>query len=899
VASAAALACGSGTPRTPLKTVPTPPPPVAPAPGQKAQAAQPASLQPPTLRLPELARPKSHVVDLVLDPSSQDFTGTIQMAIEILQPTDHLWLSGDEITVSQATLTVGGETLALGAHADKEDFLALTFPKQVEAGPATLTIKYAGKIHPSDGTGIYTAQEAGDWYLFTQFESTDARSAFPCFDEPSYKAPWQLTIHAKKDQAVFSNTPIEQETDEPNGMKATRFAVTKPLPSYLIAFAVGPFETVDAGKTKSGVPVRIVVPRGRAGDVEYPAKVTGRLLDLLEDYFGIPYPFGKLDIMAVAVFNAGAMENPGLITYRQEIVLTKPGEMTVGKQQRYADVTAHELAHQWFGDLVTLAWWDDTWLNEAFASWAGAKVMATFAPEWDPDVSEVGSKSRVMQSDSLESARSIHNEIKQKGDIENSFDGITYAKGEAVLDMLERWVGPEQWQKGVRAYLTKHAYGNATYDDFVGAIADVAGPEVKAAFDTFVRQSGVPEIDVSLVCEKGQPPRLDLEQKRYVPIGADLDTNRLWSIPVCARWSAGGKTGRACTLLAQKTGQLPLEGAKACPEWVLPNEGGFGYYRALAKGDLLERLLKKGGAKITTAERVNVIGDLDAFVRSGAVPVDVTLGLVQAFSKDANPHIVGASARIVAGIDEVVPAELRPNYRRFIIKLYKAKAKALGWTPKAGEDEETKSLRGDLLELVANEGNDPELAKQATLLAYKWLDDRKAVHPELVGTVLSIATYHGDRKLFDRLHDEAKKAKDRGDRGRLLGALGDFTDPDIVQAALGIVLTDEFPLREATGIMQGGFRHPQTRAVAYEWIKAHFDDVASKVPSPFRKYLAFSFVAICDDGKRPEVEAAFKSKIEAFDGGQQVFAQAMEALSQCAASRKATAPGVIAFLKKQ
>ena len=307
-------ACGSPTAQLPPPHVATPPEgmnaaPVAPAPDPT----------PPVLRLPALARPLHEAVDLALDPASEDFTGTITTQVEVLQPTTVIWLNAHEITVDKATI---GDKPARAVVSG--DYLALVVDTALPAGKTTMTIAYRGKMHRDDGDGIYTTKEGEDVYAFTQFESTDARQAFPCFDEPSYKVPWKLSIRTKKALAVFANTPVEDTTDAGNGDKVTRFAETKPLPSYLVAFAVGPFEAVDAGKTRAGGPIHIVVPRGHAEEVAYAAANTKPLLDRLEDYFGSPYPYDKLDLVAVPVFNAGAMENPGLITFRQSILVTKP-----------------------------------------------------------------------------------------------------------------------------------------------------------------------------------------------------------------------------------------------------------------------------------------------------------------------------------------------------------------------------------------------------------------------------------------------------------------------------------------------------------------------------------------------------------------------------------------------
>jgi alanyl aminopeptidase len=898
------MACGPGTapavkePATPAKEAAEEAARAAKAAAEADAKAAEVARTPPPLRLPGGARPLRYDVELTLDPASEDFAGTIGIELELAAPTRVLWLNADEIEVQSATFDAGGAKIAAKPISEHKGFLGLEVERPVAAGRARLQIAYRGKARRNDGDGIYTFEEGGAWYAFTQFQATDARQAFPCFDEPAYKVPWRLAIRTKKELVALGNTPVQSEQDAGGGMKVVQFAETRPLPSYLVAFAVGPFDLVDAGKTRGGAPIRIVVPRGHGKEVAYPVQATRPILDLLEDYFGIPYPYEKLDIAAVPVFNAGAMENPGLITYRQELVLTKPGEETLNKQQAYAAITAHEIAHQWFGNYVTLAWWDDTWLNEAFATWMATKVIEQWKPAWDAPVERVATRGRVMAEDSLDSARTIRQPIATSDDIQNAFDGITYQKGQAVLTMVERWVGHEAFRNGVRAYLAKHAWGNATYADFVGAVSAAAGQGLAPVLDSFVLQSGVPLVSFALSCGKDAPPRLELAQQRYKPTGSQIDPKRTWHVPVCVRWGAGAATGRDCTVLAAETAALPLS-AKACPDWVMPNEAGIGYYRMQPKGDLLDRLLARAPKVLTLAERVGLVGDVNALVGSGDVQSGVALALVDALSKDKSRHIVDMSIDLIAGLDEMVTPELRPNYERLIKRLYRARAIELGWRSKRSETDDLKQLRPALLSLVAGKGRDPELGKQATALAWTWLDDRKAVEPELVRAVLAVATRRGDQKLFDRLLADAKRTADRIERERLLNALGSFIDPKLVSQAMAIMLTDQFDLREGMGVLFGGFQSPATRPIAYRFVVDNFDAISNKMPPMYRPFLAYTLTALCDDARKAEAEAFFRPRIEKLDGGPRILAQALEQLSLCAAAKKAQRPGIVAYLKKQ
>jgi cytosol alanyl aminopeptidase len=875
----AVAACGS--PTTSSTTLPVSPP-----------ARDPVA---PTLRLPTDVRPVRNAVELTIDPSATTFTGVITTELNVITASNVIWLNAHEISVDKATITVAGKAMQAKPIV-QNDYLGIVLPSALPVGAATLRIEYRGQIHPGDGDGIYTAKEAEEWYAFTQFEATDARQAFPCFDEPSFKVPWQLTLHTKQSLVALSNTPIESETAQADGTKTTRFAETKPLPSYLVAFAVGPFDLIDAGKTRSGVPLRVVVPRGRSADASYPVAVTAPILALLEDYFGMPYPYAKLDMVAVSIFNAGAMENPGLITFRQSMMVVKPSDHTLTDDKTYASVAAHEMAHQWFGDYVTMAWWDDTWLNESFANWMEAKIIAQWKPEWEREVTAVANKSSVMRRDGLATARAVRQPIETRNDIANAFDGITYAKGEAVLNMVEHALGADVFQRGVRLHMQKHAFGNATYSDFVASLSEASKSDQLPMFDSFIVHSGVPLLTVEASCTADKNV-LRLSQQRYVPTGSSIDPKRTWTLPVCVRYGSKpkGAGNQACVTMTEPTAELPLA---SCPTWVMPNRGAVGYYRALLKGDLLQRMLSATDA-LTLAERVGLLGDVNAMVDSGDVQKSLALSLVQTLAKDPHRQIVDETLGVVGSIDDLVPESLRPNYQRFIQKLYGARAKELGWANRSVDDPNTKELRPKLLYMVAQTGRDADGSKTAALLVDKWLTDRKAVDAEMVDVALAVATRDGNQALYDRLHDAAKNATDHDERERLLGAMGGFRDPAIVKQGLALVLTDEFEIRDSVGLLVGSFASQQNRQLGYQFIKTNFDTIAAKLPAMYRPFMAFSFVPLCDDSLLPEIESYFGPKINAFDGGPRSMAQAIEQMKLCSAQRKAQTPGVIEFLKRQ
>jgi cytosol alanyl aminopeptidase len=881
------ISCGGGT--RAAEPPASPPPPVTPPAEPPPEA--------PGLRLPRTVLPTGYEARLALDPAQATFSGEIAIRATVAEPTRLVWLHAEHLTIEEATATAGGETVTLEVL-PQESVTALRAGAPLPAGEVTISIRYQGKVDDHETDGIFRQQEGQDWYAFTQFQAIMARRAFPCFDEPDNKVPWQLTLEVPESLLAVANTPVASETPTGRGTKVVVFQPTRPLPSYLIAFAVGPFETVDAGKVKSGAAFRVIVPRGRGGHVGFVVETTPPILELLEAYFDMPYPFEKLDLLAVPLTASfGAMENPGLVTFNQGLLVARPEDFTIAFRRRYATITAHELAHQWFGDLVTLAWWDDIWLNESFAEWMADRTIARWKPEWGGDMSAVSSKSAIMSQDSLQSARRLRQPVASVDDIHNSVDQITYSKGSAVLSMFEQWIGEERFRDGVRAYLRKHAWKNATAPDFFAAITEAAGQDVATPLASFVDQVGTPLVTFELACGKGQPPRLLLAQERYVPTGSQASADQTWQLPLCVGLGTGRKIERRCTLLTEQTASWAPEGLAACPAFVLPNLGGTGYYRSALKGDLLPRLL---GAmdRLPLPDRLGVIGDVDALVAAGKVEVGTALAFVPRYAAHQDRNLVGATAGITARLRETIPPELRPNYARFVRKMFGARARALGWKPKAGEDDDTRLLRRTIVPLVGRDGEDGVLAAQARALALAWLEDHAAIDPDMVGPVLGVAAHHGDSALFERFYRAAREAGERSDRLMLLGALAGFRPPALVERTIALSISGEFDTREAIGLFFGGLQNPATRPLVYEAVKRNYDVLIEKMPRPFTPYLVFSGVAQCDAKVKPEVETFFKERTARTPGGQGIYQRAMESMDVCIQQRQAQRPGMTAFLRR-
>lgn len=864
-----------------------------------------ASDEPPTLRLPETVAPTSYRVQLNLDPSKETFSGHITINVDVKQAVQTIWLNANHIEISDAKLSADGKEMTAKATPSGEDFMGLHFDSDVPTGRAVIDIRYTGHVRQQDSSGVFHMKEGGINYLFTQFESTDARAAFPCFDEPSYKVPWQLSLTVPQDDVAVSNTPVANQKTS-GAEKVFDFEQTKPLPSYLVAFAVGQFDFVPAGYVgKNRAPVRIITPKGLGYEAKYAAEITATILDREEQYFGIPYPYPKADQLAIpTTFGFGAMENAGLVTYAQTILLADPKIDTINRQRECASVEAHELAHQWVGDLVTTAWWNDIWLNEAFATWTEQKILAEWHPEWQTRVDDVNDKLDAMSQDSLVSARAIRQPIKTKNDISNAFDSITYSKGAAVIRMFEAWIGPEEFRKGVHAYLTRYEFKNATAPEFLDSISTATNKDVTHPFETFLNQAGVPMITTSLNCNQGSPV-LHIEQQRYLPLGSKGSTDQIWQIPVCARWGTEETGTSACTLMTEAKTDWQLKG-NGCPAWVQANDDAVGYYRVDYQGGLLQNLVKGDVEKrLNAAERVDFMGNASALAAGGKIAAADALGLVPVFQSDPERYVVESAFDIARYPREhLVPEDLMPNYHKFLQENFDARARQLGWTPKPGEPDNTLLLRPVLVRGMATTGDDQQLAKEGQQLTLKWLNDPTSINPNMINAVLGTGAYYGDKTLFGRFFDAYKNTNDRQQQQRILSAMGSFRDPAAIQEGFNLMLEGKIPMIQAIyTLMFMGQGQVSTRHMAFDFMKTHFDDLAAKRPTGggFDAGAMFPYVgaSFCSEQDKQELQSFFEPRISKFTGGPRILENVVERINVCIAEKKTQEPSVEAFLKKQ
>lgn len=884
----ALAACSSA----PVRTVPAPPPT-----GEELVAAPVPNVpesKPPGLMLPGDVKPSLYHLDLTIDPAADRTTGKVEIEAQIGRPTWVVWLNATDIEVRAATLDGKPAHVIPGG----QDYVGLALERELPAGPLKIAVDFTSLIDKEKSRGIYAEKEGDAFYAYTFFEAIDARRAFPCFDEPSYKVPWQLTFHVKDSHVALANAPVVKETPEPNGMKRVELAVSRPMPSYLVAFVVGPFEVIDGGSTgRAKTPIRFIVPKGRAGELGYAKEVTPKVVNALEDYFGMDYPFGKLDVAVVPRY-WGTMEHPGIVAMGQPLTLIRPDQATRERKEAYTNILAHELGHYWFGDYVTMKWWDDTWLNEALGEWVDLIITDAAEPSWKVMTSRVQRSTRAMSADEALATKAIRQPVTTKEQIQNAFDGaITYLKGSTVLYMFEQYVGATKWRDFIRGYLNAHAWGNASADDLFAAVRAQLGADIEAGLRSFVEQPGVPVISAKISCAGA--PKLLLHQQRSLPAGTVDPAPKRWTVPVCVRYGDAKTARRACTMLSAADGELALEGA--CPTWTILGADGAAYYRTAVDPKVATQLLTPGTAiakvaKPSTAEKMLLAYNLRAAVDRDEIGIDKVLPLVPVIARDPDDKIalVAQSAGEVPtrGLDDALYAK----YVRYYVATYKPLAKTLGWKRLPKDSDDRQALRVAVVTGVAY--HDPAFEKEARKLAAAWLADRSAVDDDMVPGVLWAAAHHGDAALFDALLAAARKPRDRNEQQRLLAAIGGFTDPALIERALGLMVSREFDLRDALGIGYGLLYGREARAYTLGFFEKNLDALLKQMREDEASWVLSALAEVaCDPQTIARIEALVLPRAKSISGAEAGATRGFELGRQCVATTQRMMPALTAYLK--
>ena len=841
-------------------------------------------------RLPHVAMPENYRLSFNPDFEKATFEGDETISVKVLKPTSEITLNAVDIDFHEVTITSGGTSQKAKVTPDKEkEMVVLAVDKPLAAGPATVHITYTGILN-SEMRGLYLGKDdQGRKYAATQLEATDARRAYPSFDEPEYKATFDITAVADKGMVALSNYKVASDTPGPGDKHTVKFATTAKMSSYLAALVVGNFEYVEG--SVDGIPIRVYSTPGKKEMGRFALGATEQIVSYFDKYFGIKYPYGKLDLIGLPDFSAGAMENTGLITFREVILLIDDQHGSIGLKKTIASVTSHEIAHMWFGDLVTMKWWDDVWLNEGFATWAASKPLVGWKPEWNFNLDDVSGNSGTLNTDSLASTRPIHQAAETPGQIQELFDGIAYGKAAAVLNMLEAYLGPETFRAGVREYVKQHSYGNATADDFWTTLATVSKKPVDQIMPTWVKQAGVPIVNVKAQCS-GNSTKVTLAQQRYYYDRAKFEAanDQLWQIPVCLKGSGGN--GSKCELLTKKEETFTLPG---CSSWVLANAGSTGYYRAGYQPEAVHALAKDAESKLTPAERITLQADIWASVRVGREPVGDYLAFAQGLQADRNRAVIEDVLGRLNYIGQYLVNENdRDDYQAWLRQYLTPIAKEVGWEPKPGESDEQKTLRAGLLNSLGYDARDPETLTQARKIADKVLEDPASVERALGAGALTLAALTGDEAFYDKVMTALKNPKSPEEYYMYFFALPQFSDPKLLQRTLDFAISPDVRSQDALQLVTGVLQNPAGEKLAWDFIQSHWDAV-QKSGGPFASAQVVNATSsFCDAHMRDQVTDFFAAhKIEA---AERTYRQSIERINNCVDLKSQQEPQLASWL---
>jgi puromycin-sensitive aminopeptidase len=737
-------------------------------------------------RLPRTVVPSRYDLTLEPDLDTGTFDGAIEVALEILEPVTEIVLNANELRLDDATLTAadGSQVEVSKVLTDDEaERATVDLAETAQPGEWSLRISFRGKLNPRL-TGFYrsTYRDDGNTHVIgtTHFEATDARMAFPCWDEPDLKAVFATTLIVKDGLTAVSNGPELERESLGDGRVRIRFADTMKMSTYLAAWVVGPLELSEPADAR-GVPIRTVHVPGKGHLTSFASNVSVHSLNWFADYYGIPYPEAKLDNVAIPDFAQGAMENIGCVTYREQVLLIDPSRSTQEEQLGVAETVAHELAHMWFGDLVTMRWWNGIWLNEAFATFMSMLAVDDFRPDWEIWNMFARDRTNAFEVDALETTRPIEYEVRSPNDASGMFDTLTYVKGGAVLRMLEQWLGAERFRDGIRRYLGKHAYGNTETHDLWDALEEETGEPVRRIMDAWIFQPGYPAISVALDGSK-----IRFMQQRFIPSRDDDPTT--WPVPLMVRQVAGTDERVDRILIEAEGAELELLGPDAV---VVANAGSASFVRVWYYDELRSRV---AGAMemLSPIERYALVDDAWAAVVAGRSSVGSFLDLVQGLRDESDLRVWQALLTGLGWLDRFVEDEPRERLRASVRELLRPAVDRLGWEPDEDEGDMTRALRGQLVQSLAILGADPEAVAQSRELELGGEGD-----PQLLQAAVEAVAAEGSAEDLDRFWERYRGASTPQEEERYLFATARFPGESEIDRVLRSSVGDEVRTQDA------------------------------------------------------------------------------------------------------
>ncbi len=774
-------------------------------------------------RLPASVVPDHYTLWFAPDLTTDTFRGREIIQVRVGASANAITLHAAELQFGEVTITSGGRTQTATVSLDAATETALLkVPNPVPVGPATIAITYTGILNDKL-RGFYLSQANGRKYAVTQLEATDARRAFPSFDEPAYKATFDVSLTIDQRDTAISNGAQLSDLPGPEAGKHTlTFARTAKMSTYLVAMLVGDF--VCRSGSADDIPVRVCSTPDKLALTEFALEATIQSLQYYNRYFGIKYPFGKLDVVGIPDFAAGAMENTGAITFREQYLLADPQRASLGVRKSVASIVAHEVAHQWFGNLVTMKWWDDIWLNEGFATWLANKPLAEWHPEWNVHLDDVEDTQRALGTDALRSTRAIRTKVETPEEINQVFDAIAYEKTSAVIRMIEHYVGSEAFRRGVSAYLKKYSYANAAGEDFWNEVAKQTGKPVDRILGGFVNQPGAPVLTVASGC-RGGASTLRLRQERFIGTpGATPQQPQTWTLPVCVTTTSGKPR---CEIVSKPEHTMTMPGCAADP---FVNTDSVGYFFSEYSPEHVSALARPGGRALSSAERLGLLGDEWWMVRAGRHDIGTYLNLAAEWATDESAQVTAAIAARLAYVAEYIadPGE-QDGYQRWLGARFGPVYERLGM-PALGDNDDKQMRYATLLELLGVAADSPEVQRHAKELAAKYLANPQALPGTVASTLLRVAAIDGDVLLYDQYR--ARLAMLQGEPEeyyRFFNALPYFRDPALMKRTLEFAISPEVRSQDTATMIGGLLARPWGRDQAWAFVKSQWDALVGKL----------------------------------------------------------------------
>ena len=803
-------------------------------------------------RLSKDVRPTRYAVEFDLDLEHWAFTGAATIGLSIARPVREITLHCIDLDIK-----TGGAVSAVRYDPDAQT-ATVTLSAELPAGPQELRLEWRGEI-AEKLRGLYRSTRPNERYAATQFEAADARRALPCFDEPEFKARFTVALTHDRSLAAISNMPVERTEELPGGRMRTTFRETPVMSSYLLAFTVGPYEATPVATTSTGVECRVWLPRGTADQAIFARDSHVKAVEWLERYTDIPYPFApKVDAIGVPDFEAGAMENPGAITYRTTYLAADTATASSATFKAVFSVAAHELTHMWWGDLVTMAWWNDIWLNESFASFVGEKCTASVNPEWNYARDVVSQNTPAFNLDALRSTHPISIEAKNVDEANERFDAVTYLKGQGVLRMMEHYLGEEDFRAGVRIYLDRHKWANATAGDFWRALDEASGRDVTGLATAWITEPGHPLVSCR-VRETATGLTVDLAQSRFFADPTVEPTGQVWPVPLVIRYGSGdGAVKEMRYLLDSATGSVDLPGAK----WYFPNGGGVGFYR-YAFDDRSIALLAKEISNLAPEERLSLLDDQWALARGRKATVGQVLDLVAGLKGEDDLYVLRSLAEILGWINHNA---LRPSTERAFRALadatFRPQLDRLGWENRADDSSDEREKRQLVIGALGHTAAAADVRAEARRRIGAHLDGVSRLQPDVAGPIASVAAIEGDAALYERYVARMREVEktDPQEEARFRGALTSFYEPAIIDRYAKAIFTDLIRDQDRSVLLRGMGPLKNAREAALRSVSANWDAFVAKMDPGGKQRVVTALGQLTPSGLVEQATALLRAK---------------------------------------